>query len=100
MLFLAPFLLVLYYGSVSHELGHLAQKFCDERYEPELSLEVKESAKPILLIDTNKESTMATEISLFTLLKVILKITSILTDERENESIGDLLFLILSFRLY
>lgn len=65
-----------------------------------ITLEVKESAKPILLIDTNKESTMATEISLFTLLKVILKITSILTDERENESIGDLLFLILSFRSY
>ncbi|MFC1023967.1 DUF805 domain-containing protein [Pasteurella multocida] len=65
-LILAPFLLVLYYGSVSHELGHLAQKFCYERYEPELSLEVKESEQPILLINTNKESTMATETSLFT----------------------------------
>ncbi|MGC6248914.1 DUF4013 domain-containing protein [Bisgaard Taxon 45] len=61
-LILAPILLVIYYGSVSHELGHLAQKFCTEKYSTDLSPEVKESQSNIFLIDSsNKEIAMVTE---------------------------------------
>lgn len=66
-LILGPFLLILYYGSVSHELGHLAQRFCTEQYTLDLphKLEESEQDSSSIFFNTNKESVMETQKSLF-----------------------------------